>query len=161
MKWIRILSDKFEGRNIEPKQLKWSPIPQFPACQIIDFLEYLQCDNNRTCSLLEIIFDVAKLENIGMSINLQERNKVNHRTVKVNALSSSGPRMQNKDLMNPRNLKYIVRFHQHQYSGQDLSKKCVYYPNSKFRSYDECDKSFIRKKLKEEKRKKKDEQKDV
>ena len=63
------------------------------------------------------------------------------------ALSYDGPKIANKNLMEPRLLRSIIRFDQKIYSEQDKKKKCRNYPNSRHVSYDECDKTFIRQKL--------------
>ena len=147
--YIWFLTDKFEEKLINQSILKWSPLPLFPACQVVDFLEYLDC-GDKACSPIEIIFDVAKIENLGITISLQEKNKVNHRTLKSTALSYDGPRIANKNLMEPRLLRSIVRFDQIIYSERDKKKKCQNYPNTKYKSYDDCDRSYIRHKLESE-----------
>ena len=84
--YIWFLTDKFEEKEIDPSLLRWSPLSIFPAGQIIDFLDYLDC-GNKACTPLEIIFDVAKIQNVGITISLQEKNKVNHRALKLTANS--------------------------------------------------------------------------
>ena len=139
-----------EGLIIFGDQIEWSNAPLFPACQVLDLLKYVDCGNT-SCTPTEIIFYTSSdLYNLGVSISLEERNKVQSRTFKLNTLSYEGPLIRNKDLSNSVSVKTIFRLEQTLDSEEDEKKKCKNYPTEEFESYDDCDRSFIRNKMKNE-----------
>ena len=129
--------------------IEWNPIPLFPSCQSIDILAYLSDCGNYSCTPSEIIIYLNNPEDvfIGVSLIMEEKNKIHSRSYKLNTLSYDGPKLGSKDLEVPTNTKAVFKISENIYSEDDPKKKCRNYPNSNFESYDECDKTFLRDKL--------------
>ena len=99
---------------------------------------------------MEISFYLYKVENHGISIYIQERNKaLKRRTLKSNLLSYSGPVIENSDLIEPILYKEIVSISQNLFSERDTLKKCRNYPNEDYESYRECDEASTHKHVEE------------
>ena len=140
---IKISSVGFKTKSISGRNLKWSKVPLYSGgCQSLDLKHYFNLTGSD--APLEISFYLYKVENHGISIYIQERNKaLKRRTLKSNLLSYSGPVIENSDLIEPILYKEIVSISQNLFSERDTLKKCRNYPNEDYESYRECDEQFV------------------
>ena len=132
--------------TIPQGSVKWNIVPLYPACQTLDIIDLLNCTST-PCTPANIIFDINQLSNLGISIFVEEKNKVKSRTVRQNALSYIGPLLQNRNLNNTEYIKAIIKINQNIDLEEDANKQCKNYPDDKFESYDDCDKDYIRNKI--------------
>ena len=135
-------SSNFE--TVLPQHIDWKLVQLYPSCQVLDLIKYV----NNSKAPINIVFSFNKLKNIGISIFLEERNKILSRTSKLNSLSYSGPLIQTKKQL--KNIKSIVRITQNIDSEKDQKKNCVNYPTEEYESYDHCDNTKVRNKIQNE-----------
>ena len=121
--------------------ISWSMISQYPACQILDIMEYFP--ENKNENILQIFIDFNQVKNIGVSIFFEEKNKVLSRRLKTNMLSYDGPSFQYDDLFLTQDKKGIFSFHQNIYSEKEENKHCKNYPFNGFKSFGDCDKKYL------------------
>ena len=70
-------------RTVRSKDIRWSPLSEFPSCQTIDITSYFDFN---TASPTQIYFIFNNVENLGVSLNVVERNKILKRSLKVSPL---------------------------------------------------------------------------
>ena len=126
------------SKTILSNDIKWNSVPLYPSCQVLDILKYVNCTHSTP---MNIAFNMNQLQSYGVSIFLEERNKVGWRTSQYNSLSYTGPLIHIKNLEKGRLLKTIVRFSQTIDSEKDPKKQCSNYPTEEYESYDQCDQS--------------------
>ena len=91
---------------------------------------------------LRIFIDLNKLDNLGINIFLEEKNRVLARFLKTNMLSYDGPSFKFHDLLFPQKKHGIIRFHQNIYSEEDVNVNCRNYPYNGSLSFWECDQKY-------------------
>ena len=92
----------------------------------------------------------GKLENIGVSIFIEEKNKaLRKRPLTQNMLSYHGPHLRNENLQQTRRIRVGIKLEQFIYSELDESKKCTNYPNGTYASYADCDEAYVRQMMRE------------
>ena len=123
------------------EDITWERIPQFPACQILDVMEYFQ--EYKDENILQIFIYLNQVQDVGVSIFFEEKNKVLSRRLKTNMLSYDGPSFQYDDLFLPHDKKGIFSFHQNIYSDNEKDKHCRNYPFNGSASFGECDKKYF------------------
>lgn len=123
-----------------PYDIEWSKIPQYPACQILDFTKYFNFKNE---SVLQIFINLNKVTDVGVSIFFEEKIKVLSRRLKTNMLSYDGPSFHYDDLGVPQDKKGIFSFHQNIYSEEEEKKQCKNYPFNGSASFKDCDENFF------------------
>ena len=107
-----------------------------------DFVDYFDLSGHNTP--LQIFFHIAPIENLGISIHIEERNRaLKKRPLKNNVLTYSGPLIRNPSLSSPRITRMMLKFEQFLFSDKDDSKNCKNYPHDEYSSYRECDEKFI------------------
>ena len=123
---IRIYTGKLNDYYLSSEDIIWSKIPQYPACQVLDVMEYFT--DYKEEQILQLFIDFNQVENVGVSIFFEEKNKVLSRRLKTNMLSYAGPSFQYDDLFVPQDKKGIFSFHQNIYSEKEENKHCKNYP---------------------------------
>merc|ERR1712032_25000 len=111
---IRIYTGKLNEYYVNSEDIIWNKIPQYPACQILDVMEYFT--EYKEEHVLQIFIDFNQVQDVGVSIFFEEKNKVLSRRLKTNMLSYDGPSSQYDDLFLPQDKKGIFSFHQNIYS---------------------------------------------
>ena len=93
----------------------------------------------------------GSVENVGITLNLIEQNRVATRTLLNNYLSYTGPLIEISDLSNEkgRQIELIVQLSQDIKTERDEESKCRNYPNKEYLSYNDCDQTFVQKIMKE------------
>ena len=141
-------NDYSDYETILPNDIGWKLVPLYPSCQIIDLMTYV--NKSKNISPISIVFSFKTDKDLGISIFLEEKNKIHSRTSKHNSLSYIGPLIQNKDLSQARFVKSIIRISQTIDSQLDPKKKCVNYPTEEFETYNLCDEAEVRAKVQDE-----------
>ena len=99
--------------------------------------------NEYTPKELDIFF--GSVENIGITLNLIEQNKVATMTLLNNYLSYTGPLIEISDLINEkgRQIEIIVQLSQDIKTEGDEESKCRNYPNENHLDYNACDQAYV------------------
>ena len=138
---ISVYTGKQNQYYINSEDILWNKIPQYPACQILDVMEYFLDFKDET--ILQIFIYLNQLQGVGVSIFFEEKNKVLTRMLKNNRLSYDGPFFQYDDLFLLKNKKGIISFHQNIYSEKEENKHCRNYPFNGSASYGDCDEKYL------------------
>ena len=85
---------------------------------------------------------------MGVSLHLEERNRVLKRTLKSNLLAYMGPKLKIDNPIVGKLVSAMMSVTQIISTEKDKEAKCTNYPNETFGSYSECDEIFLYKKLK-------------
>ena len=99
---IRIYTGKLNEYYVNSEDIIWNKISQYPACQILDVMEYFT--EYKEEHILQIFIDFNQVEDVGVSIFFEEKNKVLSRRLKTNMLSYDGPSFQYFDCLFPPSL---------------------------------------------------------
>ena len=127
------------------KEITWN-YPLYPSCQSLDLLNYFDMYNSTP---LQLFFDFKKLENIGISLFVKERNKaLKSRPLKSSMLNYLGVELLNEDLNKTIYLTTILTSTQTLDSEEEEDKKCKIYPYGGYQNFTECDENFVYEKMK-------------
>ncbi len=138
---ISIYTKKHNFYFVKSKDVNWTKIPQFSACQIFDVIKYFSDYEDE--SIVQLKVKLNKLENVGVSISFEERNKALPRRLKTNMLSYDGPSFHFADLFLTHNIRGIFRYHQIIHSEEEKKVRCKNYPYDGLESFGDCDKKYI------------------
>jgi len=125
-------SDKVVGGG----EIMWPKVQQHLSCTIFDPVPYFGQFNYS-----EIFITPKKKENMGMTIFIQDRNRMTSRTLLSNFQSYSGPTIEIHDLSKPSLKKYFLSLEQ-QVSLPEIAN-CENY-SDEHKSFYDCDKSFVK-----------------
>ena len=138
---ILIQYPKGENKYYPVKNISWSVIQQFPACQIVDLTRYLNL-SMVTPSIVK--FNFKKNQNFGISIEIGDKRKtLERRRLIQNSFEYDGAKIELENLGHPNSYTYALTISQTIDLETDKGKNCNYYPNEKFSSYRECDENFV------------------
>ena len=135
---ISVYTGKLNQYDLNAEDIKWNKIPQFPACQILDVMEYFM--EYKDENMWQMYIYLNQVPGVGVSIFFEEKNKVLSRRLKTNMLSYVGPSFHYNDLSLPQSKKGIFSFHQNIYSEKEENKHCKNYPFNGFTSFGDCEK---------------------
>ena len=149
-KIIRFVSIKDEDDKWMYLPLSEIPLalkrPNHPNnCLTLDFGEYTEVIKERNIKGVSI--GLNHIAGFGTEILLEDKLRSTTRTMKYNRLAYTGPTLEIENLDANVMKAFIVEMKQNIFNERDPSKQCQPYPNSMFASYDECDDSYIKKKL--------------
>ena len=140
MNHIRVYTtDKIWFETVYGENITWSLTQQYPSCQLLDVTKYFDFQKHTP---IQIFIHLSKLDNIGVSIFLEESNKALSRRLKTNMLSYQGPTFQNNDLSNPVDIQGIVKITQNINSEEEENKKCKNYPFNQSLTFKDCDEKY-------------------
>ena len=142
---IEIYTTEYKWNMIQVKRLKWPEHPIYPACVSLNFKEFVK----KKHQIWRIRFRFKKLDNIGISLAIENEKHSTSRAIFSNLLYYNGPEIQNANLTKPMQAKYIFQFVQNIFSEKDTKTKCKTYPNEDFNTFDECDRNFVLKTVRE------------
>ena len=121
------------------KDINWSPIDEFRACQTLDLTQYFKfIDKSFNLAFIFNIFD-----NHGVAVFIEDKNKHTYRPLKVN--KKPIPLLAIDDLSKPMIVRTINSISQDISSELDKGKNCRNYPFQTFKSYGDCDKKMLAK----------------
>ena len=146
---VEIYTDHFKDHLILSQGLNWSPVFQYPLCQTLNIEKYF--DLNKYTPK-EIMFNLEGFENLGVTLNIVEKNKILTRTLKTNFLAYEGPSLEIFDLFeeNHTQIEVIFKMSQVIKTEKDPESQCKNYPHENYLNYNDCDQSYIQKYLQEE-----------
>ena len=127
------------------EDISWSKIPQYPACQILDVMDYFL--DYKEEQILQLYILMNQVPDIGVSIYFEEKNKVSSRHLKTNMLSFEGHIYEFNDLLVPQYMNGILNFQQNIFSEKEKNKHCKNYPFEGFSSFGDCDKKYLNEKF--------------
>ena len=125
--------------TISGTEINWSPFDEFRACQTLDLANYF----NMSDQLFRITFVFSQIENIGVYIFQEEKNKYTRRPLKFNKKIYSGPYLTIYDLSRPMQLRTINKLSQTIDSELDRALNCRNYPYKNYQFYSSCDKEYV------------------
>ena len=126
--------------NVSGENIRWSLAEQYPNCQPLDLWDYFDFKND-TPLLIYIFF--KRVDNLGVTISIEDRQKAVSRTLKSNRLMYTGPSLSLSNLSAPIRHSSIISVSQLIDSELDADKNCKNYPFENFYSFKECDNDFI------------------
>ena len=125
-KEFKIDLEKFFGRNSRLIH---------PNCRLLDI------NTNGGGVPEKISFNLLNTENVSFHINIAEKNQaLTKRRRDTYAYNGPVPKIEN---LESETLTIGLKIKQSYYSDKDKSKNCINYPNTKFKSFKDCDENFI------------------
>ena len=139
---IKMKSLNLNGYWTVPRQnITWSPLQQYPNCQLFDPARYWNLKNISTQS---VKFYFLKKANVSVSLHVEDkRRSLAKRNLKSQTTSQGGTEMfiQNSNLGEYR--RFYLSISQKRDLEMDPGVSCTKYPTDKFSSYQDCDESFV------------------
>ena len=84
VKEMRIYAkDDYQQIIIKPKKIKWQIVEQYPSCQLVDLLDLYDMSK---IAVKQVYFNFEVVENMGVTILMEDRNRATSRTIKDNVL---------------------------------------------------------------------------
>ena len=122
---------------------------QYPLCQTLNIEQYFDLEKHTP---KEIQFELGEVENLEVSLQLVEKNKVLTRSLQNNFLAYEGPPIKISDLIaeSHKQIQVIVRMSQNIKTEKDPESQCINYPYEKYLNYNDCDQTYIQNLLEEE-----------
>ena len=138
-----------DTRKVEYSSNKftWSEVPYFLNCQIINLNDHF----NLTGTAPKILwFMIGPLDNLQVTIQMIEKNKISIRPIQSKFLSYRGPAISKRLKANKvRLFTTINKIEQTIKSEKDKDQPCQNYPTEAYTSFGACDKDYVRKSLSE------------
>ena len=122
--------------------LNWTTVFQFPHCQTINLGDYFDFDK---FAPKEVQFILGDIENLGVTLNIIETNKVSLRSLRNNYLSYAGPSLEISDLIveSGKEIEIIVKLSQILNTEKDEKSQCKNYPYKNYLNYNDCDQTYV------------------
>ena len=76
---IQVYHTNEEWTIVSSNKINWAQGPEFPSCQTLDILQYF---NFTAAAPRQIFFNFNKVENIGVSLYVEDRSKALRRPLK-------------------------------------------------------------------------------
>ena len=130
-----ILFNSILGKNI-----KWRKAEEYPSCQRLDLFDYYDMDS---FTPQQVFFAFNKIDNLGATLLLEDKNRVSSRSLRSNRLIYSGPSLISNNLATTTYQVIIIKISQTLDSELDSDKNCKNYPYQNFESYGSCDEDFV------------------
>ena len=151
--WAGILNEIYvdfaNGKTIslQGKDVTWSIIPQFPACQTINFNDQFDF-GNKVPSLFLISF--KKIPNIAVSMKIEDaRKSLSRRTLYSNIFDYEGIPLEIDNLTSEFGYQdFSLNLYETINLESDTGKQCKNYPTKEFLNYSECDQAFVHEEMK-------------
>ena len=126
---------------LEGKNIPWSLMPLYPACQLVDLNDYFDLNINLP-SFIEIIF--YKLPNLGIKIKIgDKRRSLTRRTLESSYFDYEGMPIEIKNLTSGVFFEFTLKFFERINLELENGIKCVDYPTMIFSSFNECDMAYV------------------
>ena len=119
-------------------------MPIYPNCQLMDLTDYFELNAS---SLLSVSFVMQNTSNVGLSLNILNKNRVSKRKLASAMVDYLGPTMRIEDISSGTTVRIILHCTQEIFSEKDENAKCKNYPNKFFKDYKECDQKFVYKEV--------------
>ena len=120
----------------------------YPFCQRINIFELFSVQHLSIKKLMMKI-SVNRDENIGVTLSLEETNKVSFRSLVSSKFSYSGPKIENTNMKIPKRIFFKFKLFQTIYTEKNKNYPCQIYPTNEYKNYGECDEDFIMREVQE------------
>ena len=94
IKSIELVTFEMERIKLPVEKIIWSISEQYPSCQSLDLFDFVE----ETKIPKTIWFRFNVLENLGVTLFVEERNKATSRSLRIKRLIYNGPTMEIADL---------------------------------------------------------------
>ena len=130
-----------EYKYYHGKNMSWSLIPQFPACQTLDLSRFF---NLSRMAPSNVFFYFKKNLNLGIALEVGDKRKtLARRRLIQNSFEYEGAKIELEDLYSSKTRTYALTMSQTIDLETDKGKNCKNYPNKNFSSYRECDENYV------------------
>ena len=131
--------DKKITRN--GSDIKWSPIPLYPACQTVDLNDYFDFSRHSP-TFVEIYFN--SIPNLSVMVKVEDRRKsLAKRPLLSSATDFEGGPLLIENLISGEYTNVFFTFLEHINLESDKGQGCRNYPTETFLDYMECDMDFV------------------
>ena len=139
---IWVYTPDMEDHSKFGPDLNWTTVFQFPHCQTINLGHYFDFDKYAP---KEVQFILGDIENLGVTLNIIETNKVSLRSLRNNYLSYAGPSLEISDLIveSGKEIEIIVKLSQILNTEKDENSQCKNYPYKNYLTYNDCDQTYV------------------
>ena len=145
VKSIQIRDFKFVEYKSE--NFTWSLVPFYLNCQMIDLKDHF---NLTETAPKVLFFHIAKLDNLKVTIQMIEKNKISLRPIQSMSLAYRGPAITKRLKANKTLIFWTMnKIEQTIKSERDKSQPCQNYPTDEYQSFGDCDRSYVRRRLSE------------
>ena len=117
----------------------------FPLCYKLDLNRFFNFNSSFVPQ--QIYLYLGKIENFGLTVFIEEKNKKNKRTLKSFQDFYSGPTIKIDDLNKTKYIDIAVKLSQTIYSEEDKRNPCANYPTDEYENFGECDRKYINNKI--------------
>ena len=131
---------------VNGKDIAWSILPQYPACQTVDLSDYFDFKNNIP-SYINIYFN--KVPNLAIQLHIEDtKRSLSRRTLLSNLFNYGGIPLVIEKLTIGKFYSFALALSETINLETDEGKHCTNYPTEKFASYRACDMDFVYNKMK-------------
>ena len=131
-----------DGKKIKVcgKDVPWSLIPQYPACQSVNLNDHFDFKKE---VLYQIKFAMYKIPNLSIQVKIEdERKSLTCRTLKSGYFDYDGIPL-DIDLTSRMSYEFNLALFETIHLETDSGQNCKNYPSEKFSSYRKCDMDFV------------------
>ena len=127
--------------RIKGEDIKWSLIPNFPACQTIDLNDHFDFNKNVP---IYIKFKFNKIPNLGVQLKVGDIKKyLTRRTLESNIFDYDGIPLKMESLISGMFYRFSLALFETIHLKSDPGKHCQDYPIETFSNYRDCDMDFV------------------
>ena len=127
--------------KIQGEDVKWTFIPNFPACQTIDLNDHFDFNKNVP---IYIKFKFNKIPNLGVQLKIGDIKKsLIRRTLESNIFDYDGIPLRMENLTSGMFFRFSLALFETINLESDPGKRCQDYPIEKFSTYRDCDMDFV------------------
>ena len=131
---------------VNGKDIAWSFLPQYPACQTVDLNDYFEF-NKSIPSYINIYFN--KVPNLAIQLHIEDMKKsLSRRTLLSNLFDYDGVPLVIQKLTIGKFYSFALALSKTINLETDGGKHCTNYPTEKFASYRACDMDFVHNEMK-------------
>ena len=141
LKLIEVTNTDNMKIRIKGEDIKWSLIPNFPACQTIDLNDHFDFNKNVP---IYIKFKFNKIPNLGVQLKVGDIKKyLTRRTLESNIFDYDGIPLKMENLTSGMFYRFSLALFETINLKSDLGKHCQDYPIETFSNYRDCDMDFV------------------
>ena len=114
-----LTSVEISDRQIPGTELAWPLVQQALGCVSLDIQQIISQRGIFLKDNFEIFLTAGRLEKTSVRVTVEDRGTSAARTIKSNYQAYTGSQIYLQDLARPHTKKFILSFHQYQYSEYD------------------------------------------
>ena len=141
VKSIQIMNIENTHLTINGKDIQWSFIPKYPACQNVDLNNYFDFQKH-VPALINILFN--KIPNLAATIKVEDKRKsLSKRPLLSNDNDYEGIPLQIENLKSGEFHDFSFTLFEKIKLESGKAKGCKNYPTKQFSSFNDCDMDFV------------------